>query len=121
MNDIQTKENSSQIYHIIQQCQDFLQGGQTHSAGFESSRRCFDDALRYSIQITETLQSCQQAFQDLSAKEYAEQNAQKMNSSHMSEYGGDGDHGYADDTRSNGSQQPDTKKMRRGVSGHRIL
>ncbi|KAG0131615.1 hypothetical protein HOY82DRAFT_607705 [Tuber indicum] len=109
-----TKDHSSRIYHIVQQCQEILQGGQTHPANFESSIRCFEDAVQYSIRITEALQSCRQVFQELSAKEYAEQNAQKMNSSHISEYGGDDNHGYADDTRSNGSQQPDTKKMRRG-------
>lgn len=74
------------------------------------------EALECSIRTTDALRSCQQVFQELSDKQYAEQNAQKMHTNHSSEYGGDEGHGYADDTRSNGSQQPDAKKIRRGVS-----
>lgn len=95
--------------------QDAWQGPQAYPEGLEHCSSDFAEALECSIRSTEALRSCQQVIQELSAQEFAEQSAQKMNTNHSSEYGGD-DHGYAEDTRSNGSQQPDAKKIRRGVS-----
>ena len=55
-------------------------------------------------------------FRDLTAKEYAEQNQQKLSiGGQGSEYGADDATSYGDDTRSIGSQQPEQKKVRRGV------
>jgi hypothetical protein len=72
-------------------------------------------ALRRSQQNTEALQTCHQVFQELSHKEQAEQNSHKLSVGHV-EYGVEDGQQYQDDSRSNGSQQPE-KKMRRGVSG----
>lgn len=75
----------------------------------------FGEALHRSQQCSEALSTCYQVFQDLSNKEQAEQNAHKLSVGHASEYGTDDGQSYQDETRSNGSQQPE-KKMRRGVS-----
>lgn len=100
--------------------QDAWQGPQAYPEGLEHCSLDFTEALECSIRSTEALRSCQQVIQELSAQEFAEQSAQKMNTNHSSEYGGDDNH-YADDTRSNGSQQPDAKKIRRGVSSNAAL
>ncbi|KAI5840423.1 hypothetical protein DFP73DRAFT_597400 [Morchella snyderi] len=107
-----TKENSSRIYYIVQNCQDVAKNLQPNL--LDHCSRELSEAIDSSARITEALKSCQQVFQELCAKEYAEQNAQRVNTNHSSEYGGDDNHGYADDTRSNGSTQPDAKKIRRG-------
>lgn len=115
-NILQIKDVSARMYHLVGRYQEMWQGAQTYPGGLENSLVDFNDALESSMRSTEAIRSCQQVIQELSAKEFAEQNAQKMNTNHSSEYGGDDNHGYADDTRSNGSQQPDAKKIRRGVS-----
>lgn len=106
------------MYHLVAKYHDIWQqqGAQPSPGVLENSVLDFSEMLESWIRSTEALRSCHQVFQELSAKEFAEQNAQKMNTNHSSEYGGDDNHGYADDTRSNGSQQPDAKKIRRGVS-----
>ncbi|RPB07413.1 hypothetical protein P167DRAFT_579295 [Morchella conica CCBAS932] len=108
-----TKENSAKIYYIVQSCQDVAKNLQPNL--LDHCLRELSDAIDCSTRNTEALRSCQQVFQELCAKEYAEQNAaQRVSTNHSSEYGGDDNHGYADDTRSNGSAQPDAKKIRRG-------
>jgi hypothetical protein len=91
------------------------QSGQ-HPGGIHVSLQEFNEALQRSYRNTEALTNCHQVFSDLSAKEAAAEQSihnLKMNVGHSSEYGTDDGHSYADDNRSNGSQQPE-KKMRRG-------
>ncbi|KAL7275716.1 hypothetical protein RUND412_001325 [Rhizina undulata] len=104
------KEHSSRIYYLVKQYQD---DAQSYPGSLESSLRDFDEALRRSYQNTEALKNCHGVFQELSSKEFAEQNAQEMNTAHAAEYGEDS-HSYPDEARTNGAQQPDTKKIRRG-------
>jgi hypothetical protein len=115
---LQIKEHSARIYHIVNQYHQEMTPGslQSYPGGLQASMQEFTEALHRSCATTEALNNCHQVFQDLSQKELAEQNAHKMNPRHGSEYGTDDGQSYADETRSNSSQQPE-KKMRRGVSG----
>lgn len=85
-------------------------------ASLDASIRFFEEALEYSARIADALLDTRRVLQDWSAKARAEQDAQKLNANHIPEYAGEDTHGYVEDTRPNGLQQPDTKKIRRGVS-----
>ena len=111
------KEHSAKIYHIVDRYQNLSDGGQQpYPGGLHASLQEFAEALQRSVRNTDALTNCHHVFQSLSDRELAEQSANKMTGiSHGSEYGTDDGQSYADETRSNGSQQPE-KKMRRGVS-----
>jgi hypothetical protein len=93
-----------------------LQNQHIQPGTLEQMVRELDEAAQRAVRITETLQDCQRVFREMSAKEYAEANAQKLSQNHSSDYCGDDNHGYNDESRPNGTGQPDAKKIRRGVS-----
>lgn len=97
----------------MQHYQDTSQGGSAPYGGYNSVTD-FLDATNRAQQCLDALTACYQVFRELSDKELAEQNAHKLSVGHA-EYGTDDSQNYQDETRSNGSQQPE-KKMRRGVS-----
>lgn len=73
----------------------------------------FQRAVRDAEDLKEGLEGCRRLLADM-CKEQEQQSAADKGRTHIPEYELE-DHGYPDDAR-NGLQQPELKKVRRGVS-----
>ncbi|KAF8467242.1 hypothetical protein BDZ91DRAFT_793632 [Kalaharituber pfeilii] len=106
-----SRTRSLSIYNLVQRLYD-QNGSSYQNHGLDVVLAEFQKAVRDAEELKEGLESCRRLLADM-CKEQEQQSALEKGRPHMQDYEVE-EHGYQEDSRNAGMQQPELKKIRRG-------
>lgn len=106
-----SRTRSSSIYNLVQHLYE-QNGSGYQNHGLEVVVAEFNKAIRDADELKEGLESCRKLLTDM-CKEQEQQSVVEKGRPHIPEYEVE-EHGYSEDPRTLGLQQPELKKVRRG-------